>query len=214
VRRLAAGFVLAACTRPPPGPPLAPLAPDPEEELAPALSSGPRDGIDEAARGPSSLVREWRSSPPKRWSEAFEKNAPLIQSQHLLVEATKTHLYRTFVDWLGWLHARIHPVFAEHFLEALRLEPGDSAVQDTTLVTLVHLRIDARDGRVRALRVAKSSGVERFDVGVLDAIDRAQPFPLPPNVLRSSDGDVYVQWAFHRDPMRGCSLANATPARF
>jgi TonB family protein len=204
--------VLAACSRPAPPPP--PLVPDREPEPEPENVASPR-AIDEGARDVKALVRQWTPSAPLRWALAFEdKSSPLIAEENLLVEASTTRLYTSFVEWLGWVHRRIHPVFAEHFLESLRLEPASSPLHEPTLVTIVHMRVDARDGRLRALRIAKSSGVERFDVGVLDSIDRAQPLPLPPNILRSADGDVYARWAFYRDPMRGCSLTNATPAHF
>jgi hypothetical protein len=198
-RKLAAGLVLAACA--PRSPP--PLSPD---EPAPETSTGSL--IDEGARRATMAIVPWKPSPAQKWLPALESTQPpLIEERRLLAPMQKD-----YVGWLGMLHDRIHPIFAEHFLESLKLEPEDSPLADAALVTRVHFVVGGFDGRIRAIRVAKGSGLVRFDVGALDALDRAQPFPQAPIALRSSDGGVYVQWDFYRNPMRGCSLENATPA--
>jgi hypothetical protein len=52
--------------------------------------------------------------------------------------------------------------------------------------------------------------VKWFDAGVLESIDRAQPFPKPPNEILSAGESAYVQWDFSRGDM-ACSSVNAYP---
>ena len=59
--------------------------------------------------------------------------------------------------------------------------------------------------------VTKQSGSTVFDAAALDAIDRAAPFGAAPEAIVSSDGNVYLHWEFHRDPVDACSTRNAHP---
>jgi TonB family protein len=77
-------------------------------------------------------------------------------------------------------------------------------------VTRVEIVV-ARDGHIKRMGVIRSSGVVEFDVAVLDAIDRAQPFAAAPSEILSTDGNVYAHWELHRDEAFACSTINASP---
>jgi hypothetical protein len=53
--------------------------------------------------------------------------------------------------------------------------------------------------------------VAEFDAAALDSVVRAQPFGPAPSEIRSSDGDVYLHWEFHRDEVFACSTMHARP---
>jgi hypothetical protein len=60
------------------------------------------------------------------------------------------------------------------------------------------------------MRPALDSGaVTAFDVMALDSVDRSQPFRQAPDLVRSADGNVYVQWDSHRHETTACSAAFA-----
>jgi len=68
-----------------------------------------------------------------------------------------------------------------------------------------------REGHLRKMGVVKSSGITAFDIGALDAVDRAQPFGRAPGAIISPDGNVYLHWEFHRDEGLACSTWGARP---
>ena len=112
--------------------------------------------------------------------------------------------------YLNGMHKRIHPVFSECFLDSLRALPPADPRNDSHLTTRLEIVI-RWDGRIRRMGVVRSSGLAAFDIGALDTVDRAQPFEPPSNAVRSRDGNVYVQWEFHRDETLACSTIGAQP---
>jgi len=108
------------------------------------------------------------------------------------------------------MHNRIHPIFAEAFLESLDRLPPDHPMNDQTLVTRLEIVL-TKEGRLKRMGIVKNSGVTAFDIAALDAVDRAQPFGPPPNAIISPDGNVYLHWEFHRDQVYACSTMNARP---
>ncbi len=78
------------------------------------------------------------------------------------------------------------------------------------LVTRLEIAIDEA-GNIRRMGVVTASGVEEFDVAVLDAVSRAQPFGRTAPTIRSSDGNVYIQWQFHRNEVFACGTQGARP---
>jgi TonB family protein len=108
------------------------------------------------------------------------------------------------------MHNRIHPIFADSFLESLDSLPPNHPMNDQHLVTRLEI-ILTKDGHLRKMGIVKTSGLTAFDVAALDAIDRAQPFGPAPNAIVSPDGNVYLQWEFHRDEVYACSTQGARP---
>jgi TonB family protein len=79
------------------------------------------------------------------------------------------------------------------------------------LVVRVEITVSGTDGRIVRMGVVRSSGVASFDVAALDAFEQAAPFGPPPLDILSTDGNVYVHWELHRDPVFACSTINARP---
>jgi hypothetical protein len=59
--------------------------------------------------------------------------------------------------------------------------------------------------------VTRTSGVTAFDISALESVQRASPFGAPPPSIVSPDGNVYLHWEFHRNPLLACSTYFARP---
>ncbi|APR79299.1 Hypothetical protein A7982_04646 [Minicystis rosea] len=116
-----------------------------------------------------------------------------------------------FARYLIQVHERLHPAFSDAFLGSLEKLPRSHPMNQDGLQTTVELAIDHRTGSIVRMVIVKTSGVTAFDVGVLDAVIRAQPFGPAPDIIASPDGNVYVHWSFYRDPRDGCQLRNVRP---
>ncbi|MCP4679154.1 MAG: TonB family protein [Deltaproteobacteria bacterium] len=117
---------------------------------------------------------------------------------------------RVFHDYIVEMHARrIHPVFAETFLESLnKLGPRDP-LNEWNLRTYIEIEISS-DGGIDDMRVVLPSSVRSFDAAAVDTFYRAAPFPPPPRAIRSWNGKAYVRWGFFRNN-RKCGLMNVEP---
>lgn len=115
-----------------------------------------------------------------------------------------------FATYLSTIHNAIHPIFAEEFLGLLNSLPRGHVLNED-LVTHVEIILSKAEGKVLKMGVTKQSGSTIFDAAALEAIDRAQPFGAAPDVIASSDGNIYLHWEFHRDPVDACSTRNAKP---
>jgi hypothetical protein len=71
--------------------------------------------------------------------------------------------------------------------------------------------VEPNTGQVVKMGVTKTSGITGFDVGALDSVKRSAPFGKAPSAIISSDGNVYLHWEFHRNPIYACSTMNARP---
>ena len=60
-------------------------------------------------------------------------------------------------------------------------------------------------GLIDKVAIVRTSGIEAFDAGVVDAVRRAAPFGAAPIEILSEDGKVHLQWVIHRDPSMACS---------
>lgn len=115
-----------------------------------------------------------------------------------------------FAAYLSTIHNAIHPIFAEEFLGMLNRLAKTHELNEH-LVTHVEIILSKADGKVMRMGVTKQSGNMTFDAAALDAIDRAQPFGIAPDAIASADGNVYLHWEFHRDPVDACTTRNAHP---
>ena len=102
-----------------------------------------------------------------------------------------------FAAYIVQLHERIHERFAEGFIGRIMSMPSTSPLQNPALHTELEIVIN-RDGTIQRLAVARPSGTLVFDVGAIDSVRHAAPFPPPPDVILSGDGHVYVHWHFRR----------------
>ncbi len=149
----------------------------------------------------------WVASNFDRWRSAIENYASSVKPGNQTALNTARSPFATY---LNGMHNRIHPIFAEAFLESLDRLPPDHPMNDQTLVTRLEIVL-TKEGRLKRMGIVKNSGVTAFDIAALDAVDRAQPFGPPPNAIISPDGNVYLHWEFHRDQVYACSTMNARP---
>lgn len=209
-------FLAVACgaEAPAPAPPPA-LAPAPAVVVIPAVESAATSAPDHVTvataepTGAASAPSRPPSQPIRfdRWRTAVEKDTPAVQPGNI----TALNAARVpFARYLKAMHDRIHPLFADQFLGTLsNLPKGHPLGQE--LSTHLEIVLAKDTGKLVRMGVIKSSGVTAFDVGVLDAVDRAAPFGKAPDVIASPDGNVYVHWELHRDPVDACSTRNARP---
>lgn len=115
-----------------------------------------------------------------------------------------------FASYINAVHNRLHPIFAEEFLSALDNLPAGH-VLNQNLVTHVEIVLSKDEGRIVRLGVTRASGSTAFDVVAVNSISRASPFGSAPDAIVSPDGNVYLHWEFHRDPVDACTTRNARP---
>ena len=148
----------------------------------------------------------WRSSSLQRWRAAIENYTPGVKP------GNQTNLGTAAVPWATYLvqiHVRLHPIFADSFVDSLHDLPASHPLNDMKLVTRMEIVLRP-DGTLHHPGIVRPSGVTAFDVAALDAVDRASPFGKAPEKIISPDGLVYLHWEFHRGDMR-CSNVNAFP---
>ena len=116
----------------------------------------------------------------------------------------------SFAHYLNGMHNRIHPQFADAFLEYLDTLPPEDPRNDVNLSVEIEIVLDSH-GVVVKMGVVRLSGVPEFDAAALEAIDRAGPLDPPPAAIASADGKTYVRWTFYRDEICACSTMFALP---
>jgi TonB family protein len=117
------------------------------------------------------------------------------------------------IRWAAYLkemHQRIHPLFADSFVESLDRLPANDPMNDQHLTTRLEVVL-TRDGHIQQMGVVRPSGRMEFDIAALDSVDCAQPFEPTPDAIVSSDGFAYLQWEFRRDEVYSCSTLGARP---
>jgi TonB family protein len=216
--------LLAACassTAPPehggsasvsPSPSAAPPAASFVEPPPAVATASPSARVDEAPL-PKSRQRPKRdcgrlvASSFEHWRGAIESyvSSVLPGNQRALNTAAVP-----FATYLNGMHNRIHPLFADCFLESLDELPPTHPLNDQHLITRLEIVLSS-DGHVRRMGIVRTSGITAFDIAVLDAFERAQPFGPAPNDILSADGNVYVHWEVHRDEVFACSTMGARP---
>jgi TonB family protein len=150
----------------------------------------------------------WKSLGLEHWKPALENYVATVQPGN----QTALNTARVpFARYLNAIHARIHPVFADSFLDSLTRLPKDHPLNREEMSTHLEIVLSKEDGRIVRMGITKSSGVTAFDVGALDSVQKASPFGTPPEVIVSPDGNVYLHWEFHRIPHYACSTYFARP---
>lgn len=144
----------------------------------------------------------------ERWRPAIENYDPSVKlgNQTSLNAARKV-----YAGFLNHVHNRIHPVFAEEFLDSLDRVAKRDALNDAHMVAHVEIVLRKEDGAITRMGITRNSGSTVFDAASLESIQRASPFGRAPDPIVSPDGLVYLHWEFHRDPHDACSSRNARP---
>jgi TonB family protein len=176
-----------------------------------------------AAIGKDQLVRERRADGERRKSQHAGRFRPVgIERWRSAIEnyvasvkpgnQTALNTARVpFANYLVQIHNRIHPIFAEGFLDSLDNLPSTHPLNRPEMTTNVEIVLDREEGRITRMGITKTSGVTAFDVAALSAVDAAQPFGAPPRDIVSPDGNVYFHWEFHRNRDEACSTYFARP---
>ncbi len=162
------------------------------------------DPLDVPGSAKSPIV--WKPSPLAKWIQAVDGYVPAVKPGKL------TALNGSAIAWATYLsdvHRRLHPLFADQFIESLSAYPPSYPMNQPTLKTVIEVVLRP-DGAIHHLGIVRSSGLTAFDLGALDAFDRAAPFGPAPAAIISPDGLAYFHWELHRDDIR-CSTINARP---
>ncbi len=150
----------------------------------------------------------WNSTNFERWRGAIENYVSSVRPGN----QTALNTARVpFATYLVQIHNRIHPVFADTFLASLDALPFDHPINDYKVMARLEIVVEPDSGRVIKMGVIKTSGITAFDVGALDSVQRSGPFGKAPPAIISTDGNVYLHWEFHRNPIYACSTMNAHP---
>ncbi len=149
----------------------------------------------------------WVASNFERWRSAIENYVSSVKPGN---QTALNTAQVPFASYLNGMHNRIHPIFADGFLESLDGLPPSHPMNDQHLVTRLEIVL-TKEGRLRKMGIVKTSGLTAFDIAALDAVDRAQPFGPAPTAIISPDGNVYLHWEFHRDEVYACSTQGARP---
>jgi TonB family protein len=149
----------------------------------------------------------WAGSSFDRWKSAIENYVSSVKPGNQTALNTAAV---PFASYLNGMHNRIHPIFAEGFLETLGNLPPSHPMNDKHLVTRLEIVL-TKEGHLKKMGIVRTSGITAFDIAALDAVDRAQPFGPAPGAIVSPDGNVYLHWEFHRDEVYACSTMGARP---
>jgi hypothetical protein len=149
----------------------------------------------------------WTSVGLERWRSAIENYVATVQPGNQTALNTAAS---PFAAYLNRIHQRLHPQFADEFLNSLDGLPRDHEMNQD-LRTFLEIVLSREDGRLVRMGVTRASGSTAFDVGALEAVQRSGPFGAPPSAIVSPDGNVYLHWEFHRNPVYACSTYNARP---
>lgn len=149
----------------------------------------------------------WQASSFERWRSAIENYTSSVKVGN---QTALNTAQVPFATYLNSMHNRIHPIFADSFLDSLDRLPPTHPMNDRHLITKLEIVL-TKEGHLHKMGVVGTSGITAFDIAALDAVQRASPFGPAPSAIVSSDGNVYLHWEFHRDEVYACSTMNARP---
>lgn len=176
-----------------------------------------------AAIGQDQLAREIRADGERRRSKhqgswkavGIERWRPAIENYVATVKLGNQTALNTaaapFASYLNRIHNRLHPIFAVNYLGFLDGLPGSAGLHDKDMKTNLEIVLSQSNGSIVKMGVTRTSGVTAFDISALESVQRASPFGAPPSSIVSPDGNVYLHWEFHRNPLFACSTYFARP---
>lgn len=150
----------------------------------------------------------WKAVGIERWRPAIENYVATVK----LGNQTALNTARVpFAAYLNRIHNRLHPIFAVNYLGFLDGLPGSAGLHDKDMKTNLEIVLSQSNGSIVKMGVTQTSGVTAFDISALESVQRASPFGAPPAAIVSPDGNVYLHWEFHRNPLFACSTYFARP---
>ena len=176
-----------------------------------------------AAIGQDQLAREIRADGERRRSKhqgswkavGIDRWRPAIENYVATVKLGNQTALNTaaapFATYLNRIHNRLHPIFAVNYLGFLDGLPGSAGLHDKDMKTNLEIVLSQSNGSIVKMGVTRTSGVTAFDISALESVQRASPFGAPPPSIVSPDGNVYLHWEFHRNPLFACSTYFARP---
>jgi hypothetical protein len=167
-----------------------------------------RERLADGARRRSQHLGSWKTTGIERWRSAIENYVPSVKPGNQTALNTAR---APFAAYLAAIHNRLHPIFADWFLASLDSLPQGHPMNNPELNTSLEIVLDQDEGRIVRMGITKTSGVTAFDIAALDSVQRASPFGPPPREIVSPDGNVYLHWEFHRNPIVACTTWNARP---
>ncbi|CAN5782463.1 hypothetical protein BH11MYX2_BH11MYX2_13300 [soil metagenome] len=114
-----------------------------------------------------------------------------------------------FAVFVARMHRRIHELWGFGYLESLDDKSATDPMNNMDLWVNLEISVNT-DGSVHKVTIAKTSGKTEFDVAAVDTVLSSAPFDETPEVIRSSDGRVYLRWGFYRN-WRQCGTFNVEP---
>jgi hypothetical protein len=150
----------------------------------------------------------WKAVGIERWRPAIEN---YVASVKLGNQTALNTAAVPFATYLNHIHNRLHPIFALGYLDFLDGLPGSAGLHDNDMATNLEIVLSQANGSIVKMGVTRTSGVTAFDIAALDSVQRASPFGAPPPSIVSADGNVYLHWEFHRNPLLACSTYFARP---
>jgi hypothetical protein len=176
-----------------------------------------------AAIGQDQLAREIQADGERRRSKhqgswkaiGIERWRPAIENYVATVKLGNQTSLNTagvpFATYLNRIHNRLHPIFAINYLGFLDGLPGSAGLRNNDMKTNLEIVLSQTNGSIVKMGVTHTSGVTAFDISALESVQRASPFGAPPASIVSPDGNVYLHWEFHRNPLLACSTYFARP---
>jgi hypothetical protein len=150
----------------------------------------------------------WKAVGIERWRPAIEN---YVASVKLGNQTALNTAAVPFATYLNHIHNRLHPIFAGNYLGFLDGLPGSAGLHDNEMATNLEIVLSQANGSIVKMGVTRTSGVTAFDISALESVQRASPFGAPPPSIVSPDGNVYLHWEFHRNPLLACSTYFARP---
>jgi hypothetical protein len=150
----------------------------------------------------------WKAVGIERWRPAIENYVATVKLGNQTALNTAA---APFATYLNRIHNRLHPIFAVNYLGFLDGLPGSAGLHDKDMKTNLEIVLSQSNGSIVKMGVTRTSGVTAFDISALESVQRASPFGAPPPSIVSPDGNVYLHWEFHRNPLFACSTYFARP---
>ena len=150
----------------------------------------------------------WKAVGIERWRPAIENYVATVKLGNQTALNTAA---APFASYLNRIHNRLHPIFAVNYLGFLDGLPGSAGLHDKDMKTNLEIVLSQSNGSIVKMGVTHTSGVTAFDISALESVQRASPFGAPPPSIVSPDGNVYLHWEFHRNPLFACSTYFARP---
>ena len=169
--------------------------------------------VAEAERRTAALAQ--KSHAPGRWDRleaklalmrsSLENFTPNVRVGNQSELGTRAH---PFAAYIASVHRQIHKFWGDGFLAELDSK-ASLGTYPLNLVTALEISLKP-DGTINQIIISRPSGVLPFDVAAMESVQMAAPFPSPPAVIKSRDGNVYITWLFHRDE-RQCATDFVNP---